>query len=213
MKFTQALNKDGRAVKMKKILSLLFVLVCFSALTSCGKTTESIIENEPSVKGTVVEAGETFITIDMDFSENENLAIVSTGGIKNKDSYTSFEIDDVVTVYYDGTILETYPVQIQNVELILRTGKDGSSAESTSAAVMPQAVMVGGKLYMSTGAEKKDEKVDGADGEIVSSVSSEELPTDNGQSNFGTGFKYKILDEKRIVVNIDGKLILFAVKS
>jgi hypothetical protein len=198
---------------MKRFFSLLLVTVCFASLTSCGKTTESIIKNKPSVSGTVVEVGETFITVDMDFSEKESLAIVSTDSVESKDSYKDFIIGDEVKIYYDGTVLETYPVKIQTVYLIVKTGDAVSSSESMSVAVMPQSVMIGGKLYMSTGAENKDEKISGADGEIVSSVSSEELPEENGQSNFGTGFKYKILDDESVLINIDGKMIVFAEKQ
>lgn len=41
------------------------------------------------------------------------------------DSMTHFSVGDEVTVYYDGSIAETYPMQINNVYAItLRTPAD-----------------------------------------------------------------------------------------
>lgn len=56
----------------------------------------------------------------------------------------------------------------------------------------PPMVMVNGELYIDTG---KKSTVDGRcgnmDGQITSSVPQTEMPTENNQSNFGTGFGYQ----------------------
>lgn len=42
--------------------------------------------------------------------------------VENKDSVTHFCIDDEVTVYYDGNIAESYPMQINTVyAIVLKT--------------------------------------------------------------------------------------------
>lgn len=66
-------------------------------------------------------------------------------------------------------------------------------------------------LYLLSGVEKYYDEVTDFDGEIDSEVDSHSKPTKNNQSNFGTGYKYKILDDdKTIKVYIDeNNLIIF----
>lgn len=62
-------------------------------------------------------------------------------------------------------------------------------------------VMVDGNLYRSV---SEVSNIDGRcgvmDGEITSTVDGTEVPSENGQSNFGAGYGYQIVDEKHIDV-------------
>ena len=62
-------------------------------------------------------------------------------------------------------------------------------------------VMVDGNLYRSV---SEVSNIDGRcgvmDGEITSTVDGTEVPSENGQSNFGAGYGYQIGDEKHFVV-------------
>lgn len=65
-------------------------------------------------------------------------------------------------------------------------------------------VFVDDNLYLYSGEEKYYDKVTDFDGEIDSEVDSHSKPSKNNQSNFGTGYKYKIIDEgQRIKIYLD----------
>lgn len=70
-------------------------------------------------------------------------------------------------------------------------------------------VMVNDEYYYST---EKESEIYGRcgvmDGEITSTVEKTELPSQNNQSNFGTGYGYQYANNG-IEVNIDGKWIVF----
>lgn len=78
-------------------------------------------------------------------------------------------------------------------------------------ADLPPLVMVDGQLYQDTGRESTLTGRCGVlDGEISSAVSSQEVPSENGQSNFGTGFGYQIGPEPgTIEVYCNGKWMVF----
>ena len=71
-------------------------------------------------------------------------------------------------------------------------------------------VMVDGKLYYDTG---KESSVDGRcgvmDGEITSTVDGTEIPAEEGQSNFGTGFGYQYGEDDTIEIFMNEKWIVF----
>ncbi|WP_311479506.1 hypothetical protein [uncultured Anaerococcus sp.] len=72
-------------------------------------------------------------------------------------------------------------------------------------------IFVDDKLYLYSGEEKYYDKITDFDGEIDSEVESTTKPTKNNQSNFGTGFKYKFLEDGKTInlyIN-DNKLIIF----
>ena len=72
-------------------------------------------------------------------------------------------------------------------------------------------IYIDDELYLYSGEEKYYDEVTDFDGEIDSEVDSHSEPSKNNQSNFGTGYKYKILDDgKTIKLYIDdNNLIIF----
>lgn len=78
-------------------------------------------------------------------------------------------------------------------------------------ADLPPLVMVDGQLYQDTGRESTLTGRCGVlDGEITSEVDSREVPSDNNQSNFGTGFGYQIGPEPgTIEVYLNEKWMVF----
>lgn len=77
--------------------------------------------------------------------------------------------------------------------------------------VLIPMIYIDDDLYLYSGEEKYYDEVTDFDGEIDSEVDQTLEPTKNNQANFGTGYKYKILDDdKTIKVYIDdNKLIIF----
>jgi len=85
----------------------------------------------------------------------------------------------------------------------------------TSEIAIPSArrpmVMVDGELYYDTGKESTIEARCGVmDGEITSSVDASEKPTENNQSNFGSGYGYQFGPEGTIEIRMeDGKWYVY----
>lgn len=99
---------------MKKRMAFVFALVCVLALAGCGsRSMNDIIANEPNITGVVKDTNDNSILI-----ENEDGEYWVSLNVENKDSMTHFSIGDEVTVYYDGNIAETYPMQINTVYAI-----------------------------------------------------------------------------------------------
>ena len=72
-------------------------------------------------------------------------------------------------------------------------------------------VMVDGKLYYDTGEESTvDGRCGVTDGEITSTVDGSETPTEDNQSNFGTGFEYQYGSGDTIEIFMNEKWIVFA---
>ena len=86
-----------------------------------------------------------------------------------------------------------------------------SSLASESFSDLPTMVMNGNLLYLDTGRESSVTGRCGVmDGEILSSVDAGKIPSENGQSNFGTGFGYQYgPEEGTIELLIDGKWFVF----
>ena len=73
-------------------------------------------------------------------------------------------------------------------------------------------VFVDGQLYCDIGKESSQtERVDTFDGEITSTVKQSEEPTEDNQSNFGTGYGYQYGPNGTIEILINGKWCVFAI--
>ncbi|WP_311487351.1 hypothetical protein [uncultured Anaerococcus sp.] len=95
-----------------------------------------------------------------------------------------------------------------NDKIIDKEVKD--SDENIQWDLIPM-IIVDDKLYLYSGEEKYYDEITDFDGEIDSEVESTTKPTKNNQSNFGTGFKYKILDDGK-TINLyidDNRMIIF----
>ena len=102
---------------MKKTIALLLALICLLTLAGCGpRSMNDIIQNEPSIRGIVRDTGDRAILIENDVGEYW-LSL----DVENKDSMTHFSIGDEVTVYFDGMVAESSPMQISTVYAITLT--------------------------------------------------------------------------------------------
>ncbi|MBP3415476.1 MAG: DUF3221 domain-containing protein [Clostridia bacterium] len=83
----------------------------------CENSTDPNIENQPNISGTVVEVYENSILIESDGSPY--YVSLSSQNIEHIDS--PIAVGDEVTVYFDGNIAESYPMQIHNVYAVMRS--------------------------------------------------------------------------------------------
>ena len=109
---------------MRKIIALLLALIWLLTLAGCGpRSMNDIISNEPSILGIVRDIGDRAILI-----ENENGEYWVSLDVENGDSMTHFRIGDAVVVYFDGSIAESCPMQINRVYAITLTTPADRSA-------------------------------------------------------------------------------------
>jgi len=92
---------------MKKILAVLLLVFC---LVGCGGS----VTDKPSISGTVVEVYENSILIDSDGSPY----YVSLSAENPDNIERPISVGDEVTVYFDGNVAESYPMQIHKVYAI-----------------------------------------------------------------------------------------------
>ena len=85
-----------------------------------------------------------------------------------------------------------------------------TTALNEEQTVKARAVFVRDRLYISTETESAIEgRCGNMDGEIISSVPEDEMPSKNGESNFGTGYSYQVTGVNTVDVFIGDKIIVF----
>lgn len=70
-------------------------------------------------------------------------------------------------------------------------------------------VRIDGKLYYDTGEKASWMHVGTMDGEITSTVDGTEIPTEDNQSNFGSGFGYQYGADDTIEIYMNEKWFVF----
>ena len=133
-----------------------------------------------------------------------------TVSIKHLDSSLEPEVGDLIEIIHSGEIMESDPARLQDVYSI----RVATEKEDEQWDLIPM-VMVDGKLYLDTGMESSVEARCGVmDGEITSSVDGTQKPTQDGESNFGTGFGYQYgPQEGTIEVFMNEKWWVFATEE
>ena len=110
-----------------------------------------------------------------------------TVSIKHLDVSLEPEVGDFIEIIHSGEIMESDPARLQDVFSI----RVITEQEEEKWDLIPM-VMVDGKLYLDTGMESSVEARCGVmDGEITSTVDGTQKPTQDGESNFGTGYGYQ----------------------
>lgn len=172
-----------------------------------------IAEQNPPVTVTfqaiVLECLETSILAEpvegsTELNSADQFSVPNTEGIQ-------FQAGDVIEIAYDGSILETYPAQLGEVSGITLIEQAKTDAMWDKIPM----VMVNDKLYYDTGKESSVEgRCGNMDGQITSTVDGTETPTENNQSNFGTGFGYQYgSEENTIEIFMNEKWIVFAYRE
>lgn len=91
--------------------------------------------------------------------------------------------------------------------------QDDPEPSEGPTALIPM-VMVNGTLYLDTGYDSTEARCGNTDGEITSTVSGSEQPTENDQSNFGDGYGYQYgMQEGTIEVYLDDAWRIFATEE
>lgn len=106
---------------MRKYIALVLALVCALGLVGCGTMSiDSVIENKPSVTGIVEEVHNDYVIMysaTADGYPNGSRWSVPLKA-ENQDSYKDLAVGDEIVVYYDGSAMETDPLQVAEVYAI-----------------------------------------------------------------------------------------------
>ena len=111
-----------------------------------------------------------------------------------------------------GSAAPAEAAMLEDRDLENTYGTDGG--EDSVCAAAPdnrRAVCIDGVLYYDTGAVSDTEYRCGTpDGVISATTDADALPTEDGQSNFGTGYGYQFAADGTVEVEIDGEYVIFA---
>lgn len=121
----------------------------------------------------------------------------------------TFEIGDEVAIRYSGTATETAPAGLCGVTAIDLTDEEyiRKYGDASAETEYPALILVQGVLYYDTSEISTSPRCGMLDG-TISSVCDGIIPTEENQSNFGTGYGYQI-GANRVEAFIDGKWHVF----
>lgn len=109
---------------MKKIGWIGAVLLLVLGLAGCKPTLNRIIDTEPHFAGTVLEVHEHSLLVEADEGEDirrsGDLVSVSLD-VEYEDGKATYRVGDRVTVYYNGDVAESDPLQVHTVYAVFLT--------------------------------------------------------------------------------------------
>lgn len=116
-----------------------------------------------------------------------------------------------IKLWFDGEIKGddvklSNPIELGKIysSSVLEEAKNSGSEEKHG-----RYIQVDNYIYMYTGYIMENVKCGTADGEIRTTVDSDQFPEKDDESNFGTGYRYQIYDKGIIIVQIDNKWHIF----
>ncbi len=209
------------------LLIVLTLTACGTAQTADPDTPSDYSADAPSTstfEATVIEASDHTILVDPVSGSAELNSADQIVVPLQKDM--TFQTGDLVKITYNGEIMESYPAQLGEIHEItlIQSAAEVKPAETDAEADSEAShtetdhkwdripmVMVNDKLYYDTGRESTIEmRCGNMDGEITSSVDGTQIPTQNNESNFGSGFGFQYgSEEDTIEVYMNEKWIVF----
>lgn len=228
-------QKEGR-IGMKKIAAVLLALFALTVLTSCcGKedehidfsslipmSTRSVLVEYTSGEKTISYTAEKQVVEELENwlsglkCERRNFEHGSTPADCDGGECYTFTTDKASFSYVINGKDECY-LNIKDGWYFVKNPTnppefDGgeTTALNEEQTVKARAVFVRDRLYISTETESTIEgRCGNMDGEIISSVPENEMPSKNGESNFGTGYSYQVTGVNTVDVFIGDKIIVF----
>lgn len=104
---------------MKKIITLFLIIACTLSLIACDKQSGKDFDKAEtySFQAKVLDVSENSLMVEPLPDTNEiRSADKITVSLKNKTtSWPSPSVGDIISIVYDGSIMESYPAQLGNV--------------------------------------------------------------------------------------------------
>ena len=159
---------------------------------------------EITFQATVIEIADNSILVEP-VDDSMELDSADKFSIPNKEKL-ALQIGDTVKIVYNGDILESYPAQLGEVYKI--TLLEQAKADAMWDRI--PMVRINNKLYYDTGRESTViGRCGNMDGEITSTVDGTEIPMEDNQSNFGSGFGYQYGANDTIEIYMNDKWFVF----
>lgn len=164
-------------------------------------------DNEPKsifFQATVIEISNDTVLVQpvagsLEMNSSDQFSISNENG-------SELQVGDLIEINYNGEIMESYPAQLGEVYGITVIER----AEADSMWDRIPMVRVNGKLYYDTGKESTvNGRCGNMDGEITSTVDGTEIPMEDNQSNFGSGFGYQYGANDAIEIYMNEKWFIF----
>ena len=119
---------------MKKCLALLLTLVCLVTLVACNSNSDDQSQNNAKPAyfvGKVTEIYDNACLVEVTDGGNYGKLAVGTAVqvTTNIENCPDYAIGDYLRVEFDGTMAETYPLQVLHVLAIDKTDSTGNSIE------------------------------------------------------------------------------------
>lgn len=166
--------------------------------------TEPDNAQETVFQATVIEVTDSSILVEpvdgsLEIASSDQFSVLNTEKL-------ALQTGDIVEIAYNGEILESYPAQLGEVYKITLV----EQAKTDTMWDRIPMVRVNGKLYYDTGRESTVSGRCGTmDGEITSTVDGTEIPMEDNQSNFGSGFGYQYGEGDTIEIFMNEKWFVF----
>jgi len=97
----------------KSTVIIVLLLICVFMITSCRPDLNYIISYKPSIEGYVLQISENSILI-----ENPTGQYWVSTDVEYSDGEADLSVGDIVDIFYEGVIGESYPMQINKVYAI-----------------------------------------------------------------------------------------------
>ena len=104
---------------MKKVLALIFALICIASLAACGGKSGKDFDKPDDLyqfEATILEVHDAHFLVepskDSQEARSSDKIVVST---QNADPAVQWQVGDLIVITYDGIIMETYPAQLHQV--------------------------------------------------------------------------------------------------
>lgn len=201
----------------KKLYSVIYFCCLVSLmLCACGKQGNPIeLPNKEDISADNVPETVTFQATVVEATNNSILVkpIDGSAELNSSDKFSvpndeqlELQIGDLIEITYNGDILELYPAQFGEVYKITLI----EQAEADSMWDRIPMVRVNGKLYYDTGRKSTiTGRCGNMDGQITTTVDGSEIPTEDNQSNFGSGFGYQYGEDDTIEIYVNEKWTVF----
>ena len=177
------------------------------ALGNCITEMLASADNTPlmvTFQASVIETNDDSITV-KPVDGSLELDSADKFHISNEEN-VELQIGDLVEISYNGEIMESYPAQLGEVYKIMVIEQTGTDAMWDRIPM----VRINGKLYYDTGRESTiSGRCGNMDGEITSTVDGTEIPMEDNQSNFGSGFGYQYGTDDTIEIYMNEKWFVF----
>ena len=195
---------------MNRIITLCIITLIGSfALSGCDfKKNSNVSNKEKYFEATVLAVDSNSLLVEPAKGTTERNSAdkieISTSNIEDEDSLlylSKAAIGDKIRIGYLDDIKESYPAKINEVFHISLI----ESEQNTQWARIPM-VLIDGKLYYDTGKESnRSNRSQVMDGEITSAVDGTQIPKENNQSNFGSGYQYQFGYNSSLEILINDK--------